>query len=154
MSDELKAQIEFNSKKRVTMLKERSARCVCKYCGGQLRVRQIIFTEYEEARIELFCKDCDRIEFGVEPEIYTNAQYFVEETGFNCYPDLDDNEKTKQMTIAKVCEIMAWENKSLGILSREGFTMPLDVNTAIVGECVILTDDDLAEMEELTLETL
>ena len=32
--------------------------------------------------------------------------------------------------------------------------MPLDVNTAIVGECVILTDDDLAEMEELTLETL
>ena len=143
MSDELKAQIEFNSKKRVTMLKERSARCVCKYCGGQLRVRQIIFTEYEEARIELFCKDCDRIEFGVEPEIYTNAQYFVEETGFNCYPDLDDNEKTKQMTIAKVCEIMTWENQNIGILTPEGFCVPLNMNQHSVGDCLTLSDEDL-----------
>ena len=39
MSDDIKAQIDFNSKKRVATLKERSARCVCKYCGGGLRVR-------------------------------------------------------------------------------------------------------------------
>ena len=147
MSDELKAQIEFNSKKRVSMLIERSARCVCKYCGGQLRVRQIIFTEYEEARIELFCKDCDRIEFGVESEIYTNAQYFVEETGFNCYPDLDDNEKTKQMTIAKVCEIMAWENQNIGIMDNDGFNIPLKLNESFVGECVTLSDEDLDDDE-------
>ena len=128
---------------RLTLLKERTQRCCCKYCGGQLRVRQIIFTEYEEARIELFCKDCDRIEFGVEPEIYTNAQYFVEETGFNCYPDLDDNEKTKQMTIAKVCEIMTWENQNIGILTPEGFCVPLNMNQHYVGECLTLSDEDL-----------
>ena len=111
MSDDIKAQIDFNSKKRVATLKERSARCVCKYCGGGLRVRQILFTEYEEARIELFCKECDRIEFGVEPEIYANAQYFVEETGFNCYPDLDDNEKTKHENDDKEIRTHALENR-------------------------------------------
>ena len=143
MSDDIKAQIDFNSKKRVATLKERSARCVCKYCGGGLRVRQILFTEYEEARIELFCKECDRIEFGVEPEIYANAQYFVEETGFNCYPDLDDNEKTKQMTIAKVCEIMTWEDQNIGILTPEGFSVPLSMTQHYVGECLTLSDEDL-----------
>ena len=133
----------FYSESRLKTLRGRTKRCCCKYCGGQLRVRQIIFTEYEEARIELFCKDCDRIEFGVEPEIYTNAQYFVEETGFNCYPDLDDNEKTKQMTIAKVCEIMTWENQNIGILTPEGFCVPLNMNQHYVGECLTLSDEDL-----------
>ena len=144
MNDVIRERIDFNAKRRVDMLKERSNRCVCKFCGGGLRVRQIIFTEYEEARIELFCKACDRIEFGVEPEIYRNAQYYVEETGFNCYPDLDDNERTRQMTIAKVCEIMPWENQNIGILTPEGFAVPLQMNQHYVGECLTLSDDDLA----------
>lgn len=143
MVEDIKERIDFNSQKRVAMLKTRSVRCVCKYCGGELRLRQILFTEYEEARIELFCKDCNRIEFGVEPEIYANAEYFVEETGFNCYPDLDDNEKTKQMTIAKVCEIMTWENQNIGILTPEGFCVPLNKNEHYVGECLTLSDSDL-----------
>ena len=144
MGDDIKSKIDFNSKKRMAVLKSRSERCVCKYCGGQLRVRQIIFTEYEEARIELFCKGCDRIEYGVEPEIYDNAKYYVEETGFNCFPDLDDNEKTKQMSIAKVCEIMTWENQNIGILAPEGFMVPLNLNQHYVGECLTLSDEDLA----------
>ena len=147
-------EISYNTQGRVEMLKRRTKRCVCKYCGQHLGLRRISFSEIEEARVEIFCPVCNRLEFGVEPEIYHCALYFVEEMGFNYYPEMVQSEKTKRMNIAKVCEIMAWENKSLGILSREGFTMPLDVNTAIVGECVILTDDDLAEMEELTLETL
>ena len=125
------------------MLKQRSARCVCKYCGGHLKVRQIIFSEYEDARVELFCQSCDRIEFGVEPEIYDNARYYVEETGFNCFPDLEDNGKTKQMTMAKVCEIMTWENQNLGILTQEGFCVPLAPHNYEAGECITLTDADL-----------
>ena len=70
MSDELKAQIEFNSKKRVTMLKERSARCVCKYCGGQLEIRQIVFNSYEEERVEIFCAQCNRIEYLFQCAIF------------------------------------------------------------------------------------
>lgn len=60
------------------MLKKRTKRCVCKYCGGKLKLRRIIFSEYEDARIEIFCSQCDRIEFGVEPEISRSAEYFVE----------------------------------------------------------------------------
>ena len=143
MVEDIREQIDFKSQKRLEMLKQRSERCVCKYCGGALKVRQIVFTEYEDARIELFCKDCDRIEFGVEPEIYENAKFYVEETGFNCFPDLDHNEKTKQMTIAKLCEIIMWENQNIGILTPEGFSVPPNRNKHYVGECITLSDADL-----------
>ena len=125
------------------MLKKRTHRCVCKYCGGKLKLRQIIFSEFEDARTEIFCSDCDRIEFGVEKEIYDSAKYFVENSRFNCYPDLDDSENTKQMTIAKVCEIMSWENQNLGFLNSDGFVVPIHANENFVGECVTLSDDDL-----------
>ena len=121
MDKVLKNKIDFNSKKRLEMLKQRTKRCKCKYCGGQLTVKQLSFSNLEDARVEIFCKDCDRIEFGVEPEIYMNAKFFVEETGYNSYPDLDDSVRTKQMTIAKVCEIMTWENQNIGILDENGF---------------------------------
>ena len=120
---------------------------MCKYCGGKLKLRRIIFSDFEDSRIEIFCKDCDRIEFGVEPEIYASAKFFVENSKFNCYPDLDDNEKTKQMTIAKVCEIMAWENQNIGILDGSGFNIPLKLNAGFVGECVTLTEEDLEDEE-------
>ena len=135
--------LAYQSEKRLSMLKKRVKRCVCKYCGEPLTLRRIVFSDWEDARVEIFCENCGRIEFGVEPEIYTNAQYFVEETGFNCYPDLDDNEKTKQMTIAKVCEIMTWENQNIGILTPEGFCVPLNMNQHYVGECLTLSDEDL-----------
>ena len=135
------------SQDRVTMLKKRTKRCVCKYCGSALKLRRIIFSDFDEARIEIFCKSCDRIEFGVEPEIYASAKHFVENSEFNCYPDLDDNERTKQMTIAKVCEIMAWENQTIGILNGDGFNIPLHINETIAGDCIVLSEDDLGNVE-------
>jgi len=139
----------FVSKKRIDMLKRRTKRCVCKYCGGRLKLRRIIFSDYEDSRIEIFCNSCDRIEFGVEPEIYASAKFFVENSKFNCYPDLDDNEKTKQMTIAKVSEIMAWQDQNLGIMDSEGFTVELNVNENFVGECITLTPEDLDDDDEI-----
>ena len=62
----------------------RSQRCVCKYCGGQLEVRTIVFNEILDARTELFCTHCDRIEYGVEKELYQSACYFVETFDYNC----------------------------------------------------------------------
>lgn len=138
-----------NFEKRIDMLKKRTKRCVCKYCGGRLKLRRIIFSDYEDARIEIFCNSCDRIEFGVEREIYASAKFFVENTNFNCYPDLDNNERTQQMTIAKVCEIMAWQDQNLGLMNTEGFIVPITINENFVGECVTLTDEDLLEDEEI-----
>ena len=40
---------------------------------------------------------------------------------FNYFNQLEENEQTRKMTIAKVCDIMAWENKTLGFLNNDGF---------------------------------
>ena len=101
----------MEKKSRLEIMKARAKRCVCKYCGGKLELRRIAFSDYGEARSELYCPVCQRIEFGTEPEIYQGATYFVDNLEFNHYPGLDDNEKTRRMNIAKVCEIMAWGDK-------------------------------------------
>lgn len=136
-------EMDYRSEKRLDMLKKRIKRCVCKYCGGDLQLKRIIFSEYEDARIEIFCKECGRIEFGVEPEVYLSAKFFVEETGFNCYPELDDNKRTKQMTIAKVCEIMSWQDMNLGIMNKNGFSVPLNMNENFLGQCITIKERDL-----------
>ena len=131
---------ENSQKSRIEELKARTKRCCCKYCGGELEVKRIIYSEYENARIEIFCKNCERVEYGVEKEIYQSAEFFVEEMAFNHYPDLDDNQRRKQMNIAKVCEIMAWENRNMGFLDIDGFTVPVKMNPDVIGNCIVLDD--------------
>ena len=130
--------------KRLQELRTRTARCCCRFCGSPLEIRKIIFTGYD-SRIEIFCSECDQIEYGTEPEIYTSAKYFVESMGFNYYTDLDDNEQTKKMNIAKVCDIMAWENKHLGFLNADGFAVPLAINATVLGNVLVLDEDELEE---------
>jgi len=137
-----------NVESRLDELKARKKRCVCKYCGNRLELRRIIFSDFEDARVEIFCTACDRIEFGVESEIYMSAKYFVENSKFNCYPELDDNEKKKQMTIAKVCEIMAWENQNLGFLNSNGFKVSLEINENFIGDCITISEKDLDNSSE------
>lgn len=143
MTEQLQERINVYSKRRLERLKERTKRCRCKYCGGELKLKRIEFSEYEDARIEIYCEQCGRIEYGVEPEIYQSAKFFVESTNFNCFPDLSVEETTKQMTVAKVCEIMAWQDQNLGILNEDGFCVPLSINKKYMGECIILSETDL-----------
>ena len=131
---------ENSQKSRIEELKARTKRCCCKYCGGELEVKRIIYSEYENARIEIFCKNCERVEYGVEKEISQSAEFFVEEMAFNHYPDLDDNQRRKQMNIAKVCEIMAWENRNMGFLDTDCFTVPVKMNPDVIGNCIVLDD--------------
>lgn len=133
--------------KRLQELRGRSARCCCRFCGSRLEIRKIIFTGYD-SRIEIFCTACNRIEYGTEPEIYLSAKYFVETMGFNYYDDLDDNEQTKKMNIAKVCDIMAWENKHLGFLKEEGFSVPLELNATVLGNMLVIDEDELNEQRD------
>ncbi len=138
---------KFNSKKRLDELKWRVKNCKCKYCGAPLRLRRILYGSNPEGRIELFCTECDRIEFGVEPEIYAVAKYFVDEFDFNIFPNNDVSEKTYQMNVAKVSEIIAWAYKNMGMLSENGFTVPIDVSKTILGEDIIYRDDNLDDVE-------
>ena len=133
------------------MLKERVKRCVCPYCGGRLNLRRITFADIDDARIEIFCRHCQRIEFGVEPEIYQSARTYAEERGFDYYPDLDDNEATKRMNTAKLSDIISWAVKNFGLLNKEGFTVPLKQQPYLLGQCVLWDDADLEELEEVVL---
>ena len=146
--DDLHEMINYASEKRIVMLKKRTKRCVCKYCGGKLKLKRIIFSQHEEGRIEIFCSDCDRLEFGIEKEIYQSAKYFVENSEFNCYPELEDSAQTKNMSIAKVAEIMAWQDQNLGFLGADGFVVPVQMNDNFIGECITLSEDDLEELDE------
>ena len=62
---------------------------------------------------------------------------------FNHYPDLDDNQRRKQMNVAKVCEIMAWENRNMGFIDANGFTVPVKMNPDVIGNCIVLDDEAL-----------
>ena len=131
---------------RVEELTARAKRCCCKFCGGHLIVRRIIFSEDEQARIELFCSQCDRIEYGVEPEIYSNAVCFVDHFHFNHYPDLDSNAQTRRMNIAKICDIMMWGDKRLGFLNQNGFQFPVQKQQMLADDILLLSKS--ARLEE------
>lgn len=60
-------EIEFvlaRQGERVRKLKKRAERCVCKYCGEKLSLRKITYAAYDEAKIEVYCDSCERIEYG------------------------------------------------------------------------------------------
>ena len=106
---------------RLAEIEGRAERCLCKYCGGPLEIRRVFFGDIETARTEIFCQKCDRIEYGVEPEIYSIAQYFVKEFQFNCFPDVEPGEQTDRLNTARVCEIITWYSQSIDILNANGF---------------------------------
>ena len=128
---------------RVDTLKQRAGRCCCKYCGGPLSLKRLIFSDFTDARVEIYCEHCERIEYGVEPEIYKSARNFVDNLGFNYYTDMDQNAQTRRMNIAKVAEIMAWGYRNTGLLNDDGFTVPLSSKDTMMEQCLVITDDML-----------
>ena len=50
-------------------------------CG--LRWQMIIFCQYGGQGLELYCPVCQRIEYGVEKELFALANKFIKETEFN-----------------------------------------------------------------------
>lgn len=133
----------YCSESRIETLKARAKRCCCKYCGGKLTLKRIIFSDFEDARVEIYCDSCERIDYGIEPEIYQSAQNFVDQLEFNYFPDLTPNARTRRMNVAKVCEIMAWGYQNTGLLDEHGFTVPLSCEGQPLSQCLILTEDEL-----------
>lgn len=120
------------SEERLQELIRRSKRCVCKYCGSKLQVRMLNFGNIETANMEIFCTECDKIEYGTEPEIYKNAVYFVDVMGFNAFPDREETEKTRRMNIAKVCDVISWHERQVGILGENGYTVELKSDDSMI----------------------
>lgn len=131
------------SENRIERLKKRKKRCVCKYCGGELVMKRILFSDIADARVELYCEHCERIEYGIEPEIYKSASNFVDNLNVDFYENLNDNEKKHQMNIAKVAEIMAWGFRNTGLLTENGFTVPLAMPDGMWEECLVLENSQV-----------
>lgn len=132
-----------NISPRVEKLKERATHCCCRYCGGKLEVRQIFFHTQASARIELYCDQCKKIEYGVEKDIYEAARTFVNATEFNHFQDIEDNEKRLQMNIAKICSVTTWQLRYLGLLSDNGFTVSVNKNKYEEDQCTTIEQSDL-----------
>ncbi len=114
------------SKEDTDALTQRSKRCICKKCGGKLTTSLIIYDIYGGAGMELYCPHCQQTEFGVEPEIYEIAQYYVENFQFNYFLDMEENDLNEQLNIAKVADMLSWLFKNLGLLDHNGLknTLP------------------------------
>lgn len=144
---------EVHQENRMSELKVRIKNCCCRYCGGKLKLKRIFYGNIKEGRVEIFCSECDRIEYGVDKEIYLAAKHYVDEFGFSLYPGQDVTQKTYQINIAKICDIIAWGFKSFDLLGHDGFKVPVNISTAILGEEIIFTEEDMEnfEIEDLRL---
>ncbi len=138
---------QYNRTDRIKELVGRTERCCCRYCGSSLELKRITFSHFEDSRIEIFCTNCGRIEYGVEPEIYLSAKYFVEHFDFNWYTYLDDSPQTREVTVAKICDILVWQNRQLGFLDNNGFKVPVKIEKDLLGECMTISDKMLEEIE-------
>ena len=133
---------------RVERLKQRAKYCCCRYCGGELHVRQIVFHTQAAARIELYCDQCQKIEYGVEQEAYASARAFVTATAFNHFPELEDNEQRFQMNVAKVCNLTSWQLRYLGLTGENGFIVPTQIKESGMDMCTRIDEDSLEQLLE------
>lgn len=92
-------------------IEERAQRYVCKFCGGSLVAKFVVFNKYGGQGKECYCEQCQRIEYGVEPEVYALAEYFVDNFEFNYYLDMEENTTSFQLNVAKINEILSWAFK-------------------------------------------
>ena len=99
---------------------ERAKRCVCKSCGGALEAKIIIYNKYGGSGLELYCPVCGKIEYGTEPDIYRLAKGFVYNVEFDYFPEMEPNEDNLKLNIAKMCEILSWHFRKLGLLDSGG----------------------------------
>ena len=65
--------------------------------------------------------------------------------GFNAYPDREPNSATRKLNINKVCEIIAWHERQIGILDENGYNITIKKDQDLLdcsdGSVIILGDD-------------
>lgn len=148
--DEAEIQLAHreSENRRIAELRKRTDRCVCRYCGEKLSLRKITYAAYDEAKIEIYCEKCDRIEYGTEPLIYRMAEYYVDEIKFDYYPNFDENTRKRRMNVASICDIIQWGFKNSGMLTENGFVVDLQIDESILGEVTALSESELRKINE------
>lgn len=133
---------------RIQELRDRAARCRCRYCGHPLTLRKITYAAYDEAKIELYCEQCNRIESGAEPEIYKIAEYYVDAMKYDHFPNLDNSFRKRRMNISIICDILTWGFKNSGLLDKDGFNVALHLDEDLMGEAFSLSDSYLESLDK------
>ncbi len=133
---------------RIQELRDRAARCRCRYCGHPLTLRKITYAAYDEAKIELYCEQCNRIESGAEPEIYKIAEYYVDAMKYDHFPNLDNSFRKRRMNISIICDILTWGFKNSGLLDKDGFHVDLHLDEDLMGEAFSLSDSYLESLSK------
>ncbi len=131
---------------RVEHLKERAKDCCCSYCGGDLAVRRILYQTTAEYRIELYCDNCEKIEYGVPRALYDSAKAAIERLGFNYYPETEEGVTRNQMNIAKLSTLTAWQLRYLGMIDDERLKDAAEGSTQSMDTSTIVSEDDLDEL--------
>lgn len=129
------------SSERVKALQNRVKRCVCKACGTPLVLRKLTYGKIEEGRVEIFCPSCNKIEYGVEPEVYKVAKYYVEVMNWDYYSDLEASDRKTRMNVSKAAEIINWAMDALGMVNEYGFSHPVMIRQELLGEELLLNDE-------------
>lgn len=137
---------------RIQELRQRAARCRCRYCGNPLTLRKITYAAYDEAKIELYCEHCNRIEAGAEPEIYKIAEYYVDAMKYDHFPNLDNSFRKRRMNISMICDILTWGFKNSGLLEKDGFNVDLHLDEDLMGEAFSISDSYLESLEKTDKE--
>ena len=99
---------------------ERAKRCVCKICGSELKIELIIYNKYGGQAYELFCPQCQRIEYGTEKEIYNLAKNFVENVEFDYFIEMEEGKRKFELNVAKICEVLSWTLRELKLVDGHG----------------------------------
>ena len=133
---------------RVEHLKERAKDCCCSYCGGDLAVRRILYQTTAEYRIELYCDNCEKIEYGVPRALYDSAKAAIERLGFNYYPETQEGVTRNQMNIAKLSTLTAWQLRYLGMADDERLKAGAEGSAQSMDASTIVSEDDLDELWE------
>lgn len=128
----------------VAGLRMRAGRCVCRYCGGTLELREIVYSNCETARTQMYCQKCGRMEYGCEPEVYAASVAYQEKTRFDSYKDMADSELKTEMNRAQLCDFLTWSLEALGLLDDDGFTVDVNVDKARLTGIMTWTPDELA----------
>ena len=52
------------------------------------------------------------------------------------------------MTVASIADIMSWALQNMGYLTKDGFVVKPNMEGKILGECIVLNDQMLDELEK------
>lgn len=148
MNEEIKNAIDSLVKQglqstQLAALQDRAKRCVCKYCGSKLVLRKLTYGKIEEGRVEIFCPNCNRVEYGVEPEIYEAAKYLVKEINWDYFSEVENCLKKDRMNMSKAAEVISYGLDALGLLDEQGFRCKVEMKKDLLHEDILLSDNEI-----------